>query len=114
MEKTNSQLSYFQEGAQFVGKIFTKANIRIESQIDADITALKSIIIEKKALIKGDIVASSIICSGEVNGNIQCSDVAEIKSSGKIIGNINSTNLIVEKGGSILGECRVNQDSIKF
>ena len=105
-------LSFFLKGAKFSGKIYTKTSISIETQIDSDIIAINSVIVEKNAIINGDIVASSVICSGQINGNIQSSDFTKISCTGKVFGNINSTNLIIERGGGILGECRVNQVSL--
>ena len=104
--------SYFLKNTKFSGKIYTKKSIIIETQIDADITALNSVIVQKDGLVNGNIIASSLICSGEVNGNIQTSDFTEINSTGKVVGNIRSTNLVIQKGGSIMGKCKVTKVKI--
>ena len=102
-------LSFILQDVKFKGEIYTKNNIKIQTQIEANITALNSVIIEQNGLVKGNIVASSITCSGGVKGNIQASDSIKINSSGKVFGNIQSENLIIERGGSIEGKCRVTK-----
>ena len=107
--QSRDYLSFILKDVKFKGEIYTKKNIEIQTQIEANITTLNSVIIEQNGLVKGNIVASSIICSGGVKGNIQASNSIKINSSGKVVGNIQSENLTIEKGGSIEGKCKVTK-----
>jgi cytoskeletal protein CcmA (bactofilin family) len=86
------------EGCVFDGNMKARAFVRIEGQINGDVTIDEGLILGEKGTITGNIVTKEIIVYGTVNGNISTHSL-EIKSTGRITGDIKTQVLQVETGG---------------
>lgn len=80
------------------GVIEKAHNIRIEGTIHGDIKQANSVVIGLKGLVKGNIKANHIIVSGCVDGNITTIKSTTIKSTGKVMGTLNTAMLNIEHG----------------
>jgi cytoskeletal protein CcmA (bactofilin family) len=59
------------------------------------------------AKISAEIDIGTIIISGEVKGNIRAKNSVEIRSPGRIYGNIQTPSLTIEKGVIFEGGCKM-------
>lgn len=64
------------------------------------------VIIGESGSVKGDISVDSLIAYGEISGNIKARSV-ELKNGSKVLGNLEVSELYVEKGAIYNGECRM-------
>ena len=90
--------TFISEGCVFDGNIKAPAFVRIEGQINGDVTIDEGLILGEKGSITGNIITKEIIVYGTVDGNISTQSL-EIKSTGRITGNISTQVLQVETGG---------------
>ncbi|GGA79252.1 hypothetical protein GCM10011369_21490 [Neiella marina] len=68
--------------------------------------ACQSIVtIGRKGLLKGDLTAKKLVVSGSFDGCCNV-DSLEITKTGKVMGEIRATELIIAKGGRFTGHCR--------
>ncbi|WP_050608086.1 bactofilin family protein [Clostridium niameyense] len=95
------------------GDINSSETIKIDGKLIGDIEGKSQVIIGELGLVQGNINAKDITISGKVEGNIICNNLIQIKSSGKVLGDIQTINLVVEDGGVVNGSCSMKVDDIK-
>jgi cytoskeletal protein CcmA (bactofilin family) len=91
------------EGCLLDGNLKAPAYVRIEGQINGDVTIDEGLILGEKGLIKGSVVTKEMIVYGTVNGNLNVQSL-EIRGTGRITGDIKTQVLQVEPGGSHNGK----------
>lgn len=95
-------------GTEFNGKLTFQGTVRIDGAFSGEITTDDVLIIGEGAEVKAEIdVATLIIRGGVVHGNIRARELVEIHAPGKLIGNIVSPQLYIDKGVIFQGECRM-------
>ncbi len=103
----NTLLGY---GTEFNGKLTFQGTVRIDGAFSGEIRTDDVLIIGDGAEVKAEIdVSTLIIRGGTVEGNIKASRLVEIHAPGKLVGNIVSPQLFIEKGVVFQGECRMDE-----
>jgi cytoskeletal protein CcmA (bactofilin family) len=99
-----------QQGCLFVGEgVVLKGNFEvpdiasISGVVEGEITA-KQIIIEATGVVRGKLSGESVDIRGEVNEYISSTRSLIIRSTGKVSGSINYSEIEIEKGGHLHGE----------
>ncbi len=98
------------EGCIFDGNLKAPAYARIDGQITGDIIVDEGLIIGEKGTILGNIITKELVVYGTVTGNLQVNSL-EIKSSGKIQGEIRTQTLQVENGAIYNGNLSMTQNN---
>jgi cytoskeletal protein CcmA (bactofilin family) len=98
------------EGCVFDGNLKAPAYVRIEGQINGDLTIDEGLILGEKGSVTGNILTKEIIVYGSVNGNISTHSL-EIRSTGRITGDIKTEVLQVETGGTHNGKLAMSANS---
>ncbi len=99
-------------GTEFSGKLTFQGTVRIDGVFSGEIKTDDVLIIGEGAEVKAEIeVATLIIRGGVVQGNIRARELVEIHAPGKLIGNIVSPQLYIDKGVIFQGECRMEEAS---
>ncbi|HEY9000951.1 MAG TPA: polymer-forming cytoskeletal protein [Mucilaginibacter sp.] len=91
------------EGCVFEGNLRAPANVRIEGQILGDVTIDEGLILGEKGVVKGSVITKELIVYGLIHGHVNTHSL-EIKSTGRITGDIKTQVLQVEPGGSHNGK----------
>lgn len=99
--------------SSFKGDIETKGTLRIDGTMEGNATA-DWIILGEKASVKGDLTARGIIVGGRVEGNIQAKEILEIKSKGRVSGDIHSSKLTIAEGGLFDGRSSMSKEESKI
>jgi len=99
-----------QQGCLFVGEgVVLKGNFEvpdiasISGVVEGEITA-KQVIIEATGIVRGKLSGESIDIRGEVNEYISSTRSLIIRSTGRVSGSINYSEIEIEKGGHLHGE----------
>ncbi|MGZ3823079.1 MAG: bactofilin family protein, partial [Mucilaginibacter sp.] len=87
------------EGCVLDGNLKAPDFVRIEGQITGDVTIDQGLILGEKGVVTGNVVTKEMIVYGSVNGNINAHSL-EIRSTGRITGDIKTQVLQVETGGT--------------
>ena len=90
------------KGCVVQGKIESDVFVRIDGNIKGDLFIGEGLIVGEDGLIEGNIHTREIVVYGTVNGTVKAESI-EIKSSGKILGELNTITLQVEKGAIYIG-----------
>ena len=92
------------EGVVFEGNVSCEGSIKVEGSLKGDVKIGNTLVVGLTGSVTGGIKAGGVIIFGEVNGKIDAGAL-EIKSTGKITGEILIETLITEAGGSMRAKC---------
>ncbi len=95
------------------GKIESEVFVRIDGHIKGDLFIREGLIIGEDGLIEGNITTREVVIYGHVNGTIKAESI-EIKSSGKLFGEIHTQTLQVEKGAAYTGSVNMIKAQTKI
>ncbi len=96
-------------GTRFEGKLYFEGRVRIDGAFNGEIKSDDTLIIGDGAEIKAEIeVATVIVRGGTVHGNVRAKDSIEIHAPGKLIGNIRSPSVYIERGVEFQGTCQMD------
>lgn len=98
------------ENSVLEGNFKAPAFVRIDGQINGDVTIEEGLILGEKGIINGNIITKEILIYGQVTGNITTNSL-EIKPTGKITGDIKTQALQVETGGFYNGNLTMVQNN---
>lgn len=112
--KTNSNTNQIKSyesviGANLVinGNIQSSGTVRIDGTVNNDVTVSGNLFIAETGHITGTVLASDIEIAGVIEGDVKGNTVRILKT-GKVIGDIYSTELITESGARIQGHIVMN------
>ncbi len=96
-------------GTRFEGKLYFEGRVRIDGAFKGEIKSEDTLIIGDGAEVNAEIeVATVIVRGGIVHGNVRAANAIEIHAPGKVIGNIHSPSLFIERGVEFQGSCRMD------
>lgn len=102
----NAQLSatptLISKGCVVTGKIESDVFVRIDGHIKGDLFIGEGLIVGEDGLIEGNINTREVVVYGTVNGTVKAESI-DIKSSGKILGEIHTRTFQVERGAVYTG-----------
>ncbi len=93
------------KGSQISGTLTFEGAVRINGQVDGDISAQESVVIGESAVVKAQVTADSIIITGKVTGDITARRRVEIQAPGKLYGDITTPSLVIHDGAVFEGRC---------
>ncbi len=106
MEKTSN---YLGKDTVLEGRLMFEGIFNLDCNFKGDISAPGTLIVGEKGKIDSNIHVKSIICKGEILGNIIAEERVEILSSGKVYGDIWAPVVVVKKGAIFEGNCLMNE-----
>jgi cytoskeletal protein CcmA (bactofilin family) len=109
--ETGGATAFLGKGAKLVGKISLDGPARIEGQIEGEIEAKDTLTIGEDAVVKAKISGTTVIVHGQVIGDVAARTRLELKSPGRIQGNITTAALVIQEGTSFEGNCSMSDDS---
>ena len=96
-------------GTQFEGKLHFEGRVRIDGVFKGEVRSDDTLIIGEGAEVHAEIdVATVIVRGGTVHGNVRASQSLEIHAPGRLIGNIHSPSIFIERGVEFQGSCRMD------
>jgi cytoskeletal protein CcmA (bactofilin family) len=90
-------------GCNVQGRIESDVFVRIDGNVKGDVFIGEGLIVGEKGLIEGNVNTREIVIFGTVNGTVKA-DSIDIKSTGKILGELHTKSLQVEKGAIYIGK----------
>ena len=96
-------------GSEFEGKLSFEGTVRIDGKLSGEIFTDDVLIIGEGAEVNAEINVGAIIIEGTVHGNVNAKRSVEIHTPGRVIGNISTPSLFIEKGVIFEGSCKMEQ-----
>jgi cytoskeletal protein CcmA (bactofilin family) len=96
-------------GTHFEGKLHFEGRVRIDGFFKGEIRSDDTLVIGEGAEVHAAIdVATVIVRGGIVHGNIRSRVAIEVHSPGKIVGNLHSPSVFIDRGVEFQGACRMD------
>lgn len=99
------------KGCVVTGKIESDVFVRIDGHIKGDLFIGEGLIVGEDGLIDGNINTREIVVYGTVNGTVKAESI-DIKSSGRILGEIQTKTFQVERGAVYTGMVSMAKDAV--
>jgi cytoskeletal protein CcmA (bactofilin family) len=102
--------AYLDKGSKISGKLFFEGPVRIDGQVDGEISANDAVMIGESAVVTAQVKAASVVIAGKVSGDIIASKRVEIRPTARVFGNLTTPVLVVHDGALFEGHCAMNPE----
>ena len=92
------------------GEISGNAPVIIEGTVKGRIDLESTVIVAASGLVEADVLSDEVEVNGQVTGNITARDRAEIKSDGRMIGDIKAPRILIADGAGFKGHIDMDVD----
>jgi len=99
--------------SNFKGELKVDGTLRVDGTVDGQLEA-DHVILTESAVVKGTIKAKKIIIGGKIDGNVRAQELVEIKSKGKVLGDIFAPKLAIIEGGEVNGKIEMKKEESKL
>jgi cytoskeletal protein CcmA (bactofilin family) len=97
-------------GTSFEGKLHFEGRVRIDGFFKGEIRSDDTLVVGDGAEVHAEIeVATVIVRGGAVHGNIRASQAIEIHAPAKVVGNLHSPSVFIDRGVEFHGACRMDR-----
>ena len=94
-------------GSEFEGKLTFEGTVRIDGKFTGTIVTNDTLVVGEGAKVSAEITCGTIIVHGEINGNVRAKTAIELHHPARMRGNIESPSLMIEKGVTFEGQCKM-------
>jgi cytoskeletal protein CcmA (bactofilin family) len=102
---TSGTSAFLGKGSKVTGKLVFEGTVRIEGQVEGEISAQDTLIIGESAVVNATIHGTSVVVHGRVTGDVTARKRLEIRAPGKLFGNITTPSLVIHEGVVFEGQC---------
>ena len=98
------------QGMRMDAKLISGAGVvRIEGEYCGEIYIDGELILEKSGHINGGVNVKIAYVSGTITGNVKCSDLLHVTSTGKIAGDIECAAILMDEGALFTGYSKMTE-----
>ncbi len=101
--------AFIDEESEIEGRYSFKGTVMLNGRFKGDISSTDTLIIGEKGSVTGDIRAGQVIVSGEVVGNLFCTERVELKRTARVFADVEAPLVVVEEGVLFEGHCRMTK-----
>lgn len=97
--------AYLGKGSRVSGKLNFEGTVRVDGQVEGEISAQDTLIVGERAVITAQINGTTVVIRGKVTGDINARKRVEIRAPGRLFGNIVTPSLVIHDGVIFEGHC---------
>lgn len=105
-----SQCPLITEDVELKGELAFTGELEFNGRFEGTLDSDGAITVGERAIIKGNINASSAIISGKIQGNIIATGKVHVRSNAIVHGDIQATVIEIEEGASVNGKLSIKND----
>tara|TARA_B100000989_G_scaffold66748_1_gene46404 strand:- start:1379 stop:1789 length:411 start_codon:yes stop_codon:yes gene_type:complete len=98
---SSPSVDVIESSTKIVGDIISKADFRIDGNVEGNITTTGKVVVGESGKITGKLNCSYADVSGSINGQIIISETLSLMSESYIQGDITTSKLSVEEGAQV-------------
>jgi cytoskeletal protein CcmA (bactofilin family) len=106
-DEVGSAVTVIASNTRFTGKIKGEDTLRISGYFKGEVHCRRMVWVDKTGRIEGTVYARRVIIEGEINGCIESADHVELRSNGRMIGDINAGKITVAQGCFFDGQAKI-------
>lgn len=91
------------------GSYHSKHSIRVDGEVYGNVTSEDGVIVGEKGMIRGNLIARSLVIGGKVKGNITAYQRLELQRTAQVEGDLSTPSLLIEEGASFEGNCQMEE-----
>lgn len=95
------------ENSRVTGRVQHAGGMTVEGRFDGEIRVKDTLTVEKTGVVVANIQAETVVCKGEIRGEVKARRFIQITRDGRVEGGINAPSVKIEQGGSLDGQCQV-------
>lgn len=95
------------EGTKIIGDIISETNIRIDGEVQGNITTSAKVVIGENGMLKGNLTCQEADIEGRIDGKLMVEGLLILRESSNIQGDIYTNKLHIEEGAIFLGSCKM-------
>lgn len=93
-------------GTRFEGKLFFEGSVRIDGEFHGTIKSEHTLVLGDGAEVFASVeVGTLIVRGGALYGNVRARDAIELFAPGKVVGDLHSPSISIERGVQFKGKC---------
>lgn len=108
MGDSPDRLNVIVEGTKIVGDFIAESNVRIDGEIEGNVSSSSKIVIGQTGLIKGNLVCADADIEGTIEGVLKVEGLLSLRSKARVIGEITTARIQIEEGAEFSGQCKMS------
>ena len=102
-----SSINTLAAGTTIKGNISAEEDMRVDGLIEGNINCKGKVVISQTGEVRGQIICTNIELAGKVIGNIQATDILVLKHTSVYQGELHIHSLEIEPGAIFNGTCKM-------
>ena len=98
---SSPSVDVIEKSTKIIGNIFSKADFRIDGEVEGNITTSGKVVVGANGKISGKLKCSNADISGNISGNIEVNETLSLMSDSYVQGEIITGKLSVEEGAQV-------------
>lgn len=98
------------KGSEFEGKLTFEGAVQIDGKFTGEVFSKGTLIIGENARVKAEISVANVVVRGDMTGNIKAQNCVELHAPGRLVGNLVTPALYVQKGVIFEGNTIMESD----
>jgi cytoskeletal protein CcmA (bactofilin family) len=103
-KSTSNSATLISAGTVVQGDLKSESDLRIDGTIKGNVTSSAKIIVGPTGFVEGNIQGSQADISGKVIGNINVTELTQLRTKSSVQGNISAVSLQIESGAAFNGQ----------
>jgi cytoskeletal protein CcmA (bactofilin family) len=105
----SEEATVISRGVKIEGKLSCSGSIRLDGEVQGDISSQSTVIVGENGKVNGQINAESITIGGKVTGTIRAKEKVVLESKGNLKGDIITKTLSVDAGAVFNGNTKMGE-----
>lgn len=105
------RLNRLVEGTRIIGDIISESNLRVDGEIEGNISTSAKVVIGENGILKGNLTCQEADIEGRIEGKLMVAGLLILRESAKISGDIQTAKLHMEEGAVFEGACKMSPNS---
>ena len=98
---SSPSVDVIEKSTKIIGNIFSKADFRIDGEVEGNITTSGKVVVGANGKISGKLNCSNADISGNISGNVEVSETLSLMLDSYVQGEIVTGKLSVEEGAQV-------------
>ena len=113
-EKSQEMInSVIGQGSVLKGTAEIQGSIRIDGEVEGNLTVSEAIVVGKSGVLRADIKAKTVVVGGRVLGNVSATKRIELEAGSHLEGDVHTSCLVMAEGVFFQGNCRMDGEPSK-
>ena len=105
------RLNVIVEGSKIIGDFIAESNVRIDGEIQGNVSSSSKVVIGASGFIKGNLTCAEGDIEGTLEGLVKVEGLLCMRSNSIITGDIVTTKIQIEEGAKFSGSCKMSNFS---